>query len=129
MEAPAKWFLRLLKDINPEFYVKIDYQNRVYLICRMKYVPETHADGSVHYIQEERIVDDFEHLNDAAMAHLRYRKWLGTKYRTAEGVERWRLYLKERKTERVRRERLRKADDWAPEIESIYKSDERHTVS
>ncbi len=129
MERPPRFFLRELKDIDPSFFVEIDRANGAYLICKMKKQVYQKPDGSLGWEEEKRILEDFEVLNDAALAYLRYRKWLGRNYKTAEGPARWQAYLEARKQETIERNRRRLAEYLAPEIESIYRSDERRTFS
>lgn len=83
-------FKKSLKIIDPELFVVMDYETNTYDIwkdCEFEV-------GNTHW-KEERMIDSFEFLNDDALTHLRYRKWLGREYNTVDDPKRYQAWIKE----------------------------------
>ena len=93
MDAPTPGFLRELRAIDPRYYVEQDGN-----IYNIRYFNEKQ--------QEVRTVETFQRLNDSALSWLRFRKYLGIKFRYSEGpdrglakVRRQRLECKQKETD------------------------------
>ncbi len=88
-----KYFLHELKIIDSTYFVEIDYNKGLYRIVKeVDVVIPSKMNGSIR-IRGPRAVDVFTHLNDAALTHLRYRKWLGRQMNIVENPKKELAYL------------------------------------
>ena len=109
------WFRRALKIIDPKFYVVIDYDSQTYDIWK-----EVEIDIKTKFrwkrYKEHRMVAYFYHLNDSALADLRYRKWLGNKFETPKDPKKYWAWMrsqdKEEKKKKIEEARAMQAEGW-----------------
>jgi len=88
-----KWFKRELSFVDPTYYVRINKATMVYEIVKDVDIRIPFRDRTVARITGPRVVDVFRYLNDAALDHLRYRKWLGRRMKIVENPGRELAYL------------------------------------
>ncbi len=123
-----KHFLRALFIIDPEFYVVPDREAGVYDIWKEVEV-EVPTKFKPFLYKEHRMVASFPHLNDDALAQLRYRKWIGNKFETAKDPRKYWKWMKsqekEIKAKKVEAARDQQARGWV----ELYNWDKRKVFS
>lgn len=89
-----KYFIRELKNIDPAMYVVKDCELGAYDIWKEVEV-EVPTKSKPFLYKEHRMVASFDRLNDAALADLRYRKWLGNRFETAKDPRKYWKWMKD----------------------------------
>ncbi|MFA5377645.1 MAG: hypothetical protein WC455_17980 [Dehalococcoidia bacterium] len=77
MERPTRGFLRLLKIVDPTYYVRMRPEAGLYEIIKDKDVRVWFPDGTVRWRKEPRVVGTYRYCSDGVISELQYRKWLG----------------------------------------------------
>lgn len=79
MRAIPQWFKRELKNIDPRLEIEYDsYYN--YFVIYITVGVYSYMGGRRRHFKDRITKACFTHLNDKAMADLRYRHWLAQKY-------------------------------------------------
>lgn len=104
-----KYFIRELKNIDKALYVVKDYELGMFDIYKEVEVEVPKKLGSFLY-KEHRMIDSFRYLNDDALMHLRYRKWLGNKFETAKDPRKYWKWMKDQE-KKVKEKKIEEARD------------------
>ena len=124
-----RWFKRELSFIDPTYYVKKDSPDGPYAIMKDADIYIKFRDGTVYKTKEPRVVDSFMRLNDAALTHLRYRKWLGRQMKIIENPGRELAYLEAQEKAAMAKERELGNDMAAEGFHEGYRLSKKHSVS
>ena len=104
MHVP-KWFTRELSFVDPSYYVRTNEQTQVYEIVKdSDIVIPSKMNGPIR-ITGPKVVDVFRYLNDSALTHLRYRKYLGRQMNIVENPKKELAYLEAQEKAAMRKEK------------------------
>jgi hypothetical protein len=85
MVSPQSWFLRELRIIDHRYRViPVEEAQSYRIVMDAEVIVESPMRGAFR-ITGPKTVDVFQHLNDAALTTLRYRKYLGRKMKLPVG--------------------------------------------
>jgi len=129
MEPVPNWFKRELRTVDHRYRVEVDEPGQIYrIVMDADVIMESPFQGAFR-ITGPKVVDVFQHLNDDALTHLRYRKWLGRQMKIVENPRaEWSYLLAQEKAAKAKEMNIAH-DMMAEGMMEGYKIDRKHSVS
>jgi hypothetical protein len=129
MVSPQSWFLRELRIIDHRYRVIPVEETQSYrIVMDAEVIVESPMRGAFR-ITGPKTVDVFQHLNDAALTTLRYRKYLGRKMKIIENPRaEWNFLLAQEKAAKAKEMNIAH-EMMAEGMMEGYKIDRKHSVS
>jgi hypothetical protein len=129
MVSPQSWFLRELRIIDHRYRViPVEKTQSYRIVMDAEVIVESPMRGAFR-ITGPKTVDVFQHLNDAALTTLRYRKYLGRKMKIIENPRaEWNFLLAQEKAAKAKEMNIAH-EMMAEGMMEGYKIDRKHSVS
>ena len=122
-----RWFLRELRFIDPTSRVEYDGKPLYRIVKDVDMIIPVPFRGTIH-VKGPRTVDVFPYLNDSALTHLRYRKWLGRRMNIIENPKKELAYLEAQEKAAMAKEREIGYEMMAEGMYEGYRLSQKHSV-